>query len=232
MWRDSVRGSDFDFGVRPFIFFGEKLKIQGEGRVIFSTEGDKGRAIYLDEFLSKEEQDELEQELDSLLFEQEKGVIFGKSYLAPRQVTSYGDHRISYRYSGLRRKPKHDWPSALKRVREGLKGDYNFVLVNRYDGGHHSVDWHDDNEPDLEKQSTIASISIGPREGERDFQLRKKYKAGKEKPTEIVTQRLASGSLLLMEGDLQEKTKHRVPKYPKCKGKRYNLTFRKMKVTP
>ena len=78
--------------------------------------------------------------------------------------------------------------------------------------------WHSDDELSLGKHPVIASLSFGVA---RDFLLRRKNDH-KDK------QKLAlkHGSLLLMQGNLQSKWQHSLPKRKRVDTTRVNLTFR------
>lgn len=101
----------------------------------------------------------------------------------------------------------------------------NYAHANEYRDGSQYIGFHSDNEGDMVENSMIISISIGQ---ERDFQIRKKTKKA-DTPSKITTVRLKSGSIVIMGGNMQKNWKHALPKRAKQNGKRYNLTFRKMK---
>ena len=48
---------------------------------------------------------------------------------------------------------------------------FNSMLANLYRDNHDRMDWHSDDEPSLQKNPTIASLSLGD---SRNFELRKK----------------------------------------------------------
>ncbi len=77
--------------------------------------------------------------------------------------------------------------------------------------------WHSDNEPELGKDPTIASISLGET---RTFHL--KHIHSKEK----IKMELNNGSLLVMAGSTQHYWQHSLPKTRQTKQERINLTFR------
>jgi alkylated DNA repair dioxygenase AlkB len=79
--------------------------------------------------------------------------------------------------------------------------------------------WHSDNEPELQKEGIIASVSIGIT---RRFDF--KHNTSNTKKSII----LESGSLLSMQGKTQEYWKHQLPKSKKITQARINLTFRQM----
>jgi hypothetical protein len=152
----------------------------------------------------------------------QKPALFG--HKTPRFSGAYGDSGLIYSYSKTTEVTR-PWTSRLKKLKrrvEKVTGEsYNFVLVNRYDGLSHHVPWHSDDERDLEKDSSIASVTFGAK---RDFQLKLNQK-GRQK---IITLPLASGSLVEMGGTTQREFLHRLRKGTGETGVRYNLTFRKL----
>ncbi len=77
--------------------------------------------------------------------------------------------------------------------------------------------WHADDEPELGREPTIASLSLG---ATRTFEL--EHRADRER----VAVPLEHGSLLVMAGETQHRWRHRVPKQRRIQGGRINLTFR------
>jgi alkylated DNA repair dioxygenase AlkB len=68
------------------------------------------------------------------------------------------------------------------------------VLCNLYRNQKDSIGYHADNEPELGKNPVIASVSLG---AVRKFKL--KHKLSKK----VIEVELASGSLLVMKGEVQ-----------------------------
>ncbi len=149
-------------------------------------------------------------------WEQKPGV-FG--HLQPRLTASYGDEGITYRYSGTENKAL-PWTATLLEIKqkiEAVQGQYNYCLLNRYRSGSDSVGWHADNEPGM--GGVIGSLSLG---ATRTFRIR--HNTTKETRTFAV----ASGTLIIMAGTMQQFWKHDVPKTTENVGERINLTFRKI----
>jgi alkylated DNA repair dioxygenase AlkB len=139
-------------------------------------------------------------------------------------------------------KLRYPFTPLLEKIRiriQELTGEkYNFAYLNQYRDGNDSIGWHSDKENSLEKQSTIASLSLGCT---RDFMLR--HIAETQLAQELVdpvTRRAAldkakmciplhPGSLLLMRKNTQKVYHHHVPKRIGFKGIRINVTFRRLK---
>lgn len=146
--------------------------------------------------------------------------LFGKTHPLPRLQAWYGDAHAQYKYSNISLNPLPWTPGLLElktMLETQLQTQFHGVLCNYYRDGRDYAAWHSDDEKVLGPRPTIASLSFGE---QRRFQLRHKSD-GEQK--EIL---LDSGSLLVMEGILQECWKHQLPKSLKVKRPRLNLTFR------
>ena len=106
-------------------------------------------------------------------------------------------------------------------VEEVCQENFTTVLLNKYRTGKDSNGWHADNEKELGRNPTIASISFG---AERVFQL--KHNTIPNLKQNLVLQH---GSLLIMKGTTQHFWKHQIPKTSKEIAERINLTFRIIK---
>lgn len=149
--------------------------------------------------------------------------------LVPRDEAYYGDPETSYTYSRREYQPL-PWIPELQSLRGRVKAatppiayenlrlpntGYNAVLCNLYRSGMDSVGLHADAEPEM--GPVIASLSLGQ---ERLFRLKKK------KGSVVFSERLPSGSLLIMAGATQKRFVHEVPKQSEIQQPRINLTFR------
>jgi alkylated DNA repair dioxygenase AlkB len=83
------------------------------------------------------------------------------------------------------------------------------------------MSWHADDEKSLGVNPTIASVSFGE---VRKFGVKHRY----EKDLASLGHELASGSLVVMKGEMQEFWHHRIHPTKKLLGPRINLTFRKV----
>lgn len=159
---------------------------------------------------------------DTLEWEQSVIRIHGRDVRIPRLNAWYGDAGAVYAYSGTRFVPK-PWTSTLTEIRARIEDTtghaFNGVLANLYRDGNDSVGWHSDDEPELDRNPVIASVSLG---AERRFAMKHKHR----KEVWPVYLQLAHGSLLLMTGATQHHWLHQLPKTKKPVGPRINLTFR------
>ncbi|MDY6948009.1 MAG: alpha-ketoglutarate-dependent dioxygenase AlkB [Pseudomonadota bacterium] len=153
--------------------------------------------------------------------------LWGKEHQQPRLTAWFGHAEARYSYSGLSLVPL-PWTELLSRVRgrvEALAGaHFNSVLLNYYRDHRDSMGMHSDDEPELGRNPTIASVSLGE---QRTMVL--KHRSRKElKPVHLP---LEHGSLLLMKGATQHHWKHGINKLSRPCGPRVNLTFRRIFAT-
>lgn len=158
--------------------------------------------------------------LNSIEWQHDQAIIFGKKILTKRKVAWYGDQAFAYTYSKTT-KYAHAWKQVLlelKTLVEAKTGEtFNSCLLNLYHSGEEGMAWHSDGETDLKKDGAIASLSFG---AERKFDF--KHKQNMEK-VEII---LEHGSLLVMKDCTQSYWLHRLPPTKKVSTARINLTFR------
>tara|TARA_B100000941_G_scaffold289038_1_gene267169 strand:+ start:1092 stop:1697 length:606 start_codon:yes stop_codon:yes gene_type:complete len=149
--------------------------------------------------------------------------VYGKIYPQPRLTSLHSYKPSTYTYSGLTLKPQPmttELLSLLERIKSVCNHEFNCVLLNLYRDGSDSNGWHADNEKELGVHPQIASISLG---SNRFFHF--KHRRIKSENYKI---ELQHGSLLLMEGPMQEYWLHQIPKTKKPISQRINLTFRKI----
>ena len=162
--------------------------------------------------------------LNEIPWQHDEVMMFGKKIITKRMTAWYGDEGCSYVYSNIKRNPL-PWTNSLfeikKLVEEKANSQFNSCLLNFYHDGSESMAYHSDDEPMLEKNGTIASVSFG---AERRFLFR--HNRHKENQVPVVELMLNHGSLLLMQGEIQNNWKHGLPASTKIKSPRINLTFR------
>lgn len=164
----------------------------------------------------------LQRLLDSIAWQHDLAVIFGKTIVTKRKVAWYADQAFSYTYSKTTKQALPWTPEllALKALVEAKTGEtFNACLLNLYHSGEEGMAWHSDAERELKQHAAIASLSLG---AERKFAF--KHKQTHEK-VELL---LAHGSLLVMKNETQTHWLHRLPPTKKIQGVRINLTFRRM----
>jgi alkylated DNA repair dioxygenase AlkB len=180
---------------------------------------------YFPGFLSLGDADDLLATLlDRVPWQQPVVQLFGRTFCSPRLAAWYGDPGAVYQYSSLVNEPLPWLPNlaGLRRQIEHRFGQsFNSVLLNFYRDGADSMGWHRDREPELGKNPTIASISLG---AIRRFVLQHSRQANIAR----LEFHPEHGSLLLMRGATQHFWRHCVPKTRKVVSPRVNLTFRRI----
>ena len=158
--------------------------------------------------------------------------LMGKVYNIPRRQAAFGDHDLSYSFSGVTL-PAHPWTPTLLKLKESVEKaigqSFNFVLVNYYRSGLDHIGEHQDDEKELCPEAAIASLSLGQ---ERDFVFRHREARGRNaqrKGIQPVKVCLAHGSLLLMSPPTNKEWYHSLPVRKNALQPRLNLTFRRMR---
>ena len=105
--------------------------------------------------------------------------------------------------------------------------NFNSVLVNRYTNKNVFIDWHQDNEHNVDQSQPVMTLSIG---ATRRFRV--SDSKIKESRTQDYTKELISNSIFVMKPGVQESHYHKLEpgrgnKKGEC-GKRYSLTFRRL----
>jgi len=187
---------------------------------------DPGLFAYTPSFLAEPEADRVLRRLwRELDWSQREITLFGRRVLQPRLVAWYGDPEAVYSYSGLTLEPL-PWHPLLRQMRQRLERfsghRFNSVLANAYRDGRDSMGWHSDDEPELGPAPAIASLSLG---ATRRFLLRPKRSGGGGRRASLALT-LGHGSLLMMQGDSQQRFQHALPRTQRPVGLRINLTYR------
>ena len=180
-----------------------------------------GMAIYHGLLLPATEADDLFDRLrETIAWQSDVVIIFGKRHVTQRKVAWYGDEAYAYTYSGTTRTAL-PWTPELRELKQKVEERtgvvYNSCLLNLYHSGEEGMGWHSDDEKMLQPNGSIASVSLG---AERKFAFKHKRTA------ETISLLLDHGSLLEMKGETQTHWLHSLPKTKKVKRERINLTFR------
>ncbi|XP_061534279.1 alpha-ketoglutarate-dependent dioxygenase alkB homolog 3 [Phycodurus eques] len=155
--------------------------------------------------------------LAELPWSQKTNVRQGEAYAEPRLTCWFGELPYTYAHSTMAANTK--WHPLLLRLRaavaEAIPGGsdrFNSLLCNLYRDGHDGIGWHSDDEASLGHQPVIASLSLGDN---RVFGLRKNpppEENGDYTYAERIKVPLGHGTLLLMEGAMQDDWQHQVAK--------------------
>ena len=180
-----------------------------------------GALYYFGQIFSIAEANHWQQILtQNIAWKNDELLMFGKKIVTSRKVALYADNTTTYTYSKQTKQALAWTPELLqlKRIIETKTAQtFNMCLLNLYHHGKESMGWHSDNESELQANGSIASLSLG---AERKFMF--KHKESKK----IITLNLEHGSLLLMQGSIQQHWLHQLPPMAKVEAPRLNLTFR------
>ncbi len=157
-------------------------------------------------------------------WKQEHITLFGRTHPIPRLTCWMGDPGCHYTYSGVRNAIE-PWTDNVQRLREQVEAAagcrFNSLLLNLYRTGTDKLDWHADDERELDPSAPIASLSLG---AARTFQLRPR--SPETNSAAPISLELCHGDLLIMDPPTQEHWLHKVPQRLRVKHERINLTFR------
>jgi alkylated DNA repair dioxygenase AlkB len=160
--------------------------------------------------------------LESLAWEADQLIMFGKRITTRRKVAWVGDPNCSYTYSGVTKNPQ-TWTTELLEIKTKVEKisqiEFNSCLLNLYLDGNDGMGWHSDNEKELDPHAPIASLSLGAK---RKFAFRHKVDG------RTVSLFLEDGSALIMHTPTQEYWNHSLLKTKAVTDPRINLTFRKI----
>jgi alkylated DNA repair dioxygenase AlkB len=150
--------------------------------------------------------------------------MWGKTHPIPRLTCWMGDPGCHYTYSGVNN-PIQPWIPAVQVLRQQVEATvgcrFNSLLLNHYRDGRDKLDWHADDEPELDAHQPIASLSLGVA---RSFRLKPRLPDGLGH--EGLTYELGGGDLLVMDPPTQQHWLHQVPQRLRVSESRINLTFR------
>ena len=181
---------------------------------------------YFPNFLSKNMQKDLTSELlDSGDVPWKHGIykMYGKEIPTPRLLYAMRDEDvdITKSYSVTGSVPWTKNMLKLKKMVEKITGkEYTYAQLNHYRDGDDYIGYHTDSE--VQDGDVIASISLG---AARRFQFRHINYRENTMPDYEMT--LEPGSLIIMnEYAAKHHWKHQLPKMPKLREERINITFR------
>jgi alkylated DNA repair dioxygenase AlkB len=184
--------------------------------------------VYVDKhFYPKDESDRIFQELEKEVAYNLNTffTIYGKKIPIPRKQTAYGDPGTSYSFSNTTTNAK-PWIPILQKIKNDIEyftgKTFNFCLVNRYEDGNQYIGYHKDSEIDLVEEPSIVSLSFGA--------TRKFYFKSDKKNVKVVKLDLNHGCLCWIIDPTNKTWKHSVPKEPKVKLPRINITFRHIAI--
>ena len=145
-------------------------------------------------------------------------------------VCLFGGHRYVYSKATteLEPTPLDKVPSidkTLEVVNNKLGQNYNSVLVNKYYNKNTALNWHKDDEPEIDQTHDIATLSVGAK---RRFLIADNRDDGDSGNFSTVS--LAQNSVLTMKAGFQSSHVHKVDsgRTTAERGIRYSITFRRL----
>ena len=100
--------------------------------------------------------------IDQTIWRQESVRIYGKVHQQPRLIAWYGDPGKKYDYSGISLTPL-PWTDLLREIKRRIEdctdATFNSVFLNLYRDHNDSMGFHSDDERELGKEPTIASVT-------------------------------------------------------------------------
>lgn len=221
--KTGIRKTSRFFSPKPpiFVYMNQKSLFEGDFQSPYNLLPKDGVIHYFESFLDHRDSQAFHNKLlHNIDWRHDVLFMFGKKITTKRKVAWYGDKDISYTYSKVT-KLSTPWTEELlhlkKLVEEKTETNFNSCLLNLYHDGSEGMGWHSDNEKELKKNGTIASLSLG---AERRFYFKH------TNTNDRVSINLGNGSLLIMKGETQAYWKHQLPPIKKILSSRINLTFR------
>ena len=124
-----------------------------------------GRVDYMQGFFNESESTLMFQQLlQSLDWQFDQIMMFGKLITTKRKVAWVAHEGCSYTYSQVKKEPQAWTPELLEikgRLEKLCGGVFNSCLLNLYHTGEEGMGWHSDNEKELDPNSPIVSVSLG-----------------------------------------------------------------------
>jgi len=161
-------------------------------------------------------------------WKQEAITLFGRTHDLPRLTCWMADPGCHYRYSGIDQQPV-PWLTCLAPLRQRLERicghELNALLLNFYRDGNDAMGCHADDEPELVRDASIVSISLG---ASRTLRFKPKPRSALAADCAPLNLELSHGDLLVMEAPTQQHWLHELPRRRRVQSLRINLTFRRL----
>jgi alkylated DNA repair dioxygenase AlkB len=115
--------------------------------------------------------------------------------------------------------PSHPLVDEIRvAAEESLHYTFDTCFLNRYLNQRDSLGWHADNEPEMDNERPILTVSLG---AEREIWFRPLNNL-----SDVTKVLLRNSSLCVMAPGMQQTHQHRIPKASFICGERISLTFR------
>lgn len=209
--------------------FDKPVTIDKPGAYKLNGEDSKCSFHLFDSTFSKEYCQQLSNHIDSLpsLIQHSTTAHKGAPSLLPRLSSWYGPIDYAYSKVVMQANSISDVPNisiAYKHIAEklltpnGLASNSDCFLINKYRNGRDSCGEHSDNEPEVDQEYPIITLSLG--------QTRYMLIRELTNPGNAISIKLCPGSVLVMNGpNFQKYFTHQIPK-DTCTQSRTSITFR------
>jgi alkylated DNA repair dioxygenase AlkB len=161
-------------------------------------------------------------------WKQEAITLFGRTHNLPRLTCWMADPGYRYRYSGIEQQAV-PWMAGLAPLRQQLETlcghELNALLLNHYRDGNDAMGCHADDEPELVRDASIASISLG---ASRTLRFKPKPRSALAAGCEALNLELGHGDLLVMDPPTQQHWLHELPRRRRVQSLRNNLPSRRL----
>ena len=157
----------------------------------------------------------------------ENSFNFDSKFSSGREACYFGQY--DYRYGGRAHKARpFEDNEMLTRISNQVRSlcpnvDFNSVLIHMYCSGDDHIAPHSDNEPNIDCDSSIITVSFGDT---RTMKFRKK-----SPPFTNTDITLSQGEIMIMTRESQDKFDHQICKEPNRTG-RISFTYRLLKPSP
>jgi len=210
-----------------------KINSLTKKKILLKDENNKPLLIKYENAFTNIESNELYNKFLNCEWKTQKIKMGGKWVEQARQTFAYSKSGETYTYSGLTISPvKYDKKIEFigKRVKKLCNQECDYYLCNKYNNLKNYISEHSDDESDLDKNSSIVSISLGQK---RRFVIKipkSKTTENPRKPVLIVE--MKHGDIIEMCSGFQSRYTHSVPKMTKLEQRnithqyRINLTGR------
>ncbi|PWN89040.1 hypothetical protein FA10DRAFT_286935 [Acaromyces ingoldii] len=146
--------------------------------------------------------------------------VYGREFQQSRAIAAFSTKAgLKLKYSGHDVDMHAPFPPLLDEIAKKLRRDlgvgFNHAMLNRYESGDVHIGKHSDNV----ENKVIVTVSLG---APRSWIMEEKETKERHRWT------LANGSLLVMQGDVQRRYTHEIPKEKRIKDSRISITFRQL----
>jgi len=196
-------------------------------KILLKDENDKPLLIKYSHAFTNIESNELYNYFLNCEWRTQKIKMCGRWVEQARQTFAYSKKGETYTYSGLTMNPvKYDEKIEFiqKKIKNLCNQECDYYLCNKYNNLKNYISEHSDDESDLDKNSSIVSISLGQR---RRFVIKIPKHLSTENPRKpILIINMNHGDIIEMCSGFQSRYTHSVPRMTKFEQKKITHEYR------